>query len=434
MPDQVVSLEFQDSGVDALAAKINGLADAMDRLPSKFSFKASGGGSAAALPGGSGAGANASKPPKHPAFAVGPSQALRAAHANLAAASATGNGSAIQDAHFLLAKATKNYQQAFAPQGGGGSSAIAAAFSQVKMSVTAIASASQGGTGGVSSLVSVLSKLPPEAAVAAAAVAALVGSLVHAYNLAQSAINPSFQYGNGSYNSSHGVFRTLGTDNAYGKSRSLSDAIASNPYARSAAYRAGINPNNSLYGGDLDDPKKALQWLNRYGDPSKTSNGEAMRADRASGGVFTDEIARLRAASPDVRRMALNDQAAQMSPEKLRAAADAQLKWNHLVGEFSDLVVGAVDSISSAWKWIEDHLPGFHMGNMIGPPGAGSGKAADKEKMANDKFSDAVDRFTKTVDGVYGGGSRTRKGLPSGWGADQFQRATYQRAAPLGVL
>lgn len=389
MPDQVVSLEFQDTGVDALAAKINGLADAMDRLPSKFSFSASG--SRANLPASQGA------------------------------------------SKLVQAAMMQNSPQQ--RMSGGGQSSIAAAVAQVRVTISAIAQASQGGAGGVSSLISALSKLPPEAAVAAAAIAALVGSIVHVYNLAQSAINPSFQYGNRSFNATNGAFRTLGTDNAFGKARSLSDAINSNPYARSAAMRAGINPNNSLYGGDLDDPKKALQWLSRYGDPSKTSAGEALRADRASGGVFTDEIARLRAASPDVRRMALTDQAAQMSPERLQAAADAQLKWNHLVGEFSDLVVGAVDGISTAWKWLEDHLPVFGQPNMVGPAGSGStSSTADKRRMSDDKFSSAVDRFTKTVDGVSGAGGRTRRGLPSGWGADQFSRGTFQRAAPLGVL
>jgi hypothetical protein len=236
----------------------------------------------------------------------------------------------------------------------------------------------------------------------------------------------------------------LGIDFA-SRATAFQSAIGTPGAGMAFARRYGINPFANSYGaGDQDYGGKFIKFLNVILDPKKVSDREAMIAGRATG---TSDLLWARNMSADVRKYVLDEQTKQYSPDEIRRAADAQGLLNVTMAEFTtlltDLGLTVLPVLNVALKTINgilhpldikgmEHVSDWDWNKYGKKPGQEDpGKVIDK---AANKMAAAVDKFSGVVDGMYGGGKRTRGAVPSGWGPQAFDAQLRGQGINLGAF
>jgi hypothetical protein len=175
-----------------------------------------------------------------------------------------------------------------------------------------------------------------------------------------------------------------------------------------------------------------------------------------------------RNASADARAALLNDSARRATPEEIQKAADAQIYYGLAIKQVSDAatelgvtvlphVAGFLREVNAGIKmmgfelgqWgkimddlghgdlqkaqrdLKDLYGGYDKYQLTHPDKKDPSKAMDR---AANKMSAAVDKFSGVVDGMYGGGNRTRGAVPSGWGPQAFDAQIRGQGINLGAF
>ncbi len=242
----------------------------------------------------------------------------------------------------------------------------------------------------------------------------------------------------------------LGMGNVNQVARGFSDAIAQPGFANAVSRGLGINPNNSPWTGDLNDANKLIKAIEAIGDPSKMSDRMARAFARSTG---LEDALQLRFASPEVRKLILEQQKKDSSFESIQAATNNQLMLNKAMKDFNTqlaelgiqvlpgitwMLAGLVENMrrsKEGWDNIMNPNVDRRTGLFAPPPQKGQSiddtvRAQIENTRAQRENTAALSQLTN---GVYGAGSGGRN-LPIGAIWDAFNANGTGRAIEIGAF
>lgn len=287
--------------------------------------------------------------------------------------------------------------------------------------------------------------LAPPVAAAAAAFAALVTVVklvvdrMHDFATLQSA---------GGTLGESARLRTMGQQlgiNAGNSAWSFGENLAGGGPAATFWRRFGVQPFASQYGagGDQDFTRKFTTGITKF---LNMNDQDAHRAARLSPELR--EIYWARYLTKDSKDDLIKQIGHQTTPEELTSSAETQLKFNtglartkDLLADIGGTVLPAVNgiletlnrnlkAIQAAFDWVNKTIRETPQG-MTTPSGAMKPTPAvdpqkARENMSRDRNTEAINKNTEAINGIYGGGERSRRAIPGQWtGAQVDQQAIH---------